>query len=190
LKVVIAKAIDDKFRVSQGLKKRKTDEGLLLKSRYSTGESMVFALTVDPKDVSKTILATVTFASRLYSLERSEQASYQRDSAIRDLEGRLTTPFSRVETPDDQTSLKANQYALRPTNSKFSIGRDFLGELPRYHLLAIALAIALWLTLTGVFVLHFVNSDTFIGGSIIIAIAMIVDVSLSAREEMSRKTGK
>jgi hypothetical protein len=194
-KTVVTKVLDIDFLKTYGFN-RKRDIGKILvyKLHWPSGEKVVIALGTDPNNENKTILATVAFQHERSSIFGSKQASNLRNDLITLLTKKLkkidpSYDMSSIEELDDPVSFRAFFHAKNPTRSKVEITQEFFREIPRYYATAIIISVIAYVGLSAIYWLQPWNfaSDTYLSLSIVIFVALLAELGLSLREEMSRK---
>jgi hypothetical protein len=190
---IVRACIDDKlldtFEFSV---KRDEPDLLLIRRQTDTKKTVVIVIGTDPDDALGTVLATVAFEQGTYELMRSVWASGDRENIVDQIDGRLKRidPFLKMEPrePNDLLSGLAYDFSIRPTRSKFGLGAEFVGKIPKYFLVLIGFTVFLILLLSELFLIHYQNFDfnTYINTVVIAIFALIIEVGLALRGELSR----
>jgi hypothetical protein len=156
----VTNCIDRRYRNTYELDTMKREENLLLLYRRTEkGLCVVIAVGALEEQKQETMIATVAYRRRFHELERSDQASWDRDAMKGELERRLRlNGHRRRMTPKDATdriSDLACSFAIEPTRSRFRAGEAFLTRIPRYFQLLIAFTGTVLVTITSLYVIHF-----------------------------------
>lgn len=164
----------------------------VLKCRDPYGNSIILTLGSYSGDEKKCVLATVAYHKGLYSISESKTSSGMRVSIINDVRERLRQSdlklsLAQMDGVDDPVSSKAYSHALASTLPKTEITKEFFRNIPRYYLYGIiATSIAL-LSMSAAFALHLLDSGTYVGGVIVLVVALLAELGVSLREELSRQ---
>ena len=172
--------------------KAKTNPIWILKCHDLYGNSIVLTIGTPTGKTEESILAFVAYHRSAYAISKSESASNMQKSIINDIKERLTQFDSNSEVKpsdktDDPISIRAYNHALTVTRSKTEDIREFLKRTPRYYLYAIAVTIAIILVSTGAYGFGFLEVGTYISIAVGAAIALLFELGVSLREELSHQ---
>lgn len=171
---------------------RKSNGILVLESRLRPiTEKIIFVLSTNDQENSKSIMATVAYDFKYHSIKKSENASRRRNSLISELKQNLKDIDSSYDCVLTQSmtdaSLEAKRIALKPTIPKIFAIR----YIPRYILLAIFGTIALFGILTyGRFFGEFVNDDVYYTSIVLIILATLFEFLPLLRNAKTDKNSK
>lgn len=172
--------------------KAKKNAVWVLKCRDTYGNRVILTIGSHSVDKNKCILATVAFHRTLYSIESSKSASGMRTSIINDVKERLlkSNPqlnLTQLDAVDDLVSSKAYSHALALTCPKTEITKEFLRNIPRYYLYGIIITLLALVFMIAAFALRFLDISTFVGAVIVLVVALLAELGVSLREELSRQ---
>jgi len=193
----IIKILDTEFLTVHGFNRRKDNPRAknpiwVLKRWDVNGNFVILTIGTHMEDEDKTILASTAFRRSDYGISKNNIASAMRDSIINDIKVRLEAStlkliVTKIEGVDDFVSLKAYSHSLAPTLSKIEIAEKFFREIPRHHLYSIIITFVALFAVVVAFVMHLLDTNTFIGVFVAIILALIAELGIAVREEMSRK---
>jgi hypothetical protein len=158
----LADAFDDEFLKTFGLQKRREKEILIITSKYLTGDSIIMVMMRDGDPAThklRTILATVAFKTRVYTLSRSKQASAERDTVVWALKGKMQdrnyliaiVPKEGLDDfASDLASRTAENLAQEPTISKATITLQFYRDMQRFHKVSFLLTVVVLPVVFGI----------------------------------------
>lgn len=174
---------------------REPGDTYFMRVHYRTGETTIVAIGKYPPYPVNTIFATVSYQTSTYELFRSPQASEQRESVMNDIEGRLRKKVGKefgfspipVENP---VSTRAMSIAMHPTKTSFSEVSQLVRLVPRYHLFATGLLIAL---MGAVVAIHDLIPSFSLGDYILAELglfaAVVVDIGFAINAELKASSG-
>jgi hypothetical protein len=160
--------------------------------RNDNDRYLLIELGPHPKEDKKSVLATVAYEVQHNWIVRSDIASYLRGDIIEDIEKRLGLQFSKNHADlDDLVSRLANNNVKDLAQSRIEITWGFLRKIDRFYQAIISLTVIL---LIGFSTMYFyfnkdvnISSDTYLGVTIALVIALFVEIGVPLREELSKK---
>jgi hypothetical protein len=170
--------------------KAKTNIIWVLKTRDPYGNSVVLTVGSVLGNNNKSVLVTVAYHASSLGVSKSKTASEMRNSIINDIKERLMDSKRLTLTPtdiDDHVSVKARNHALAITRSKIEITREFFQSISRYYLYALIATVIAFLAISIAFAIGLLDSGTYVGAVIVVAVALIFDLGASVRDELSRR---
>src|SRR5208282_2165861 len=186
---------DDTFLESQELEIVRDDDtlGVLVLIRWSitdglvgSGRYVVMALSGDPDNTNRTLLATVAYERNFYQVIASRTARAIRDTIVGELERRFNEhrPFETT-TIDNTISGIAYTKAVESTYSKVSRTRFAFRDVPASFRTMIMITIFFMIAL---FVFYFTNFEgfdfkSFIETFAIALLALMTEIGIPLREE-------
>ncbi len=164
----------------------------VLKCRDPYGNSVILTLGSYLGDNKKCVLATVSYHKSLYSISRSKTSSGMRASIINDIKERLAqsnlkSSLTQMEGVDDPISFKAYSHALASTLPKTEITKEFFRNIPRYYLYGIIVTLIALVSMSVAFIAGLLDNSTYVGGVIVLIVALLAELGVSLREELSRQ---
>ncbi len=164
----------------------------VLKCRDAVGNHVVLTIGSHPLDANKTVIATVTYHSTVYSIDKSKEATEMRVSIINDISGRLLSfnqqfALTKMDVVDDVVSFKAYSHALDVTCPKTQITAEFFRKIPRYYLYGISITFLALIFTTIAFIFNFLDLNTFVGAIVVLVVALFAELGVSLREELKKQ---
>lgn len=178
-----------KFNRTRGIRKI-----LLYKLHRNSGETIVLALSPDPKDESKSILATVAYQQKFSAICGWKIASNLRNDLVKVLrEDLFNINFVYDLTEIDWGGLashSAYNHAKEPACSKVGITKDFfkeVWEISHYYVYAMAITVFALIGTTLGFVFRLIDPNTYLSMLAAVFLALVAELGISLREELNRK---
>lgn len=158
---------------------------IVLKSKLRTFEKMIMVISKFGDKSEKTLLATISYESRYYSIFKTPNASKLMGSIYGELKSdlkKLQTDLKITEKePNDLVSLEASRYALRETQSKFGS----VNELPRYYIFVSIFIIVTAIIISVAYYYKMISDELFIGSIILIVVEglfVFIPVAIEAKK--------
>ncbi len=162
--------------------RRKKNEVIL--QSYSSYEHQKLFI-VRPHDSDNTIIASVAFEKRFYSIYQSEVASRRRDRLVQDIYDQLHLPMEGVVGTEDSVSLKAVEKVLSPTHSVFAP----ISEASKFLLGIVILTAVLLAISSAEFFIH-PNNGFWASSILLIVIAFVVELAPSVKEYLESRAAE
>ncbi len=165
---------------------------LSLRCRDNVNNFVIVSFGSLLEDNNKTIIATVAYHSDLTWVSKSKKASIQRDSIINDIKERLeknnnNIVFTKLETIDDLISRNAYSFIELITYSKITIIRGFFRRISRIFKFIIGITLFMFVSLTIAWYNAFIDNNTYIGIVATTVIALIIEIGITLKDEVSGK---
>jgi hypothetical protein len=170
----------------------KAKKPIWVMKRFSLNRDFVVLAIGQSNNKNKCILATVAFHADQYGISKTKNASEIRNSIINDIEVRLMssnlelnpTPLDKT---DDAISTIAYEHAIAGTHSKIEITKGFFRNIPRFYRYAICITFIAFVGITIVFGMKLLDLSAYIGVAVVLVIALIIELGVPLREELSRQ---
>jgi hypothetical protein len=179
--------LTESFLQSWNLEHRKIGKGLL--EIYTSYPAVwQIRLVLGPaQEPNKSILATVAFEKKFYTIFKSDKVSDCRDDMVRRIKSIIGVKKFRLIGFNDVVSHMALRSALSVTEPKTIVGRDALGEVPSFYRNILILMGVIVAIVTGLYIFGFVPLDLFATSLIMIAIALAIELGPRLKEIMDSK---
>jgi len=184
---VLGILLSESFLSAWNLEHRKRGKDLIeIYTSYSAPWQI--RLVLGPaQESNKSILATVAFEKKFYTIFKSDKVSDCRDDMVRRLKSIIGVKKFRLIGFNDNVSHTALRSALSVTEPKTIIGREALGEVPSFYRNILILMGTIVAIVTGLYIFGFVPLDLFATSLIMIAIALAIELGPRLKEIMDSK---
>jgi hypothetical protein len=144
-----------------------------------------------PEEPSISILATVAFEKRFYTIFKSHNVSDCREDMMRRIESILGKENVKLVGFDDTVSHMSLKSALSVTTPKTIGGRAALGEVPSFYRTVLVLMVTVIAVITGLYCFSIISLDLFATSIIMVVIALAIELGPRLKEIIdSQKSSK
>lgn len=178
--------LEKSFLDSWDLLKRKKGENVVIRSPYLVPLQIRLALSRDNKNSNRSIIATVAYEKKFYSILTSDTATAMRNDMIRRIEDNFKVKANDIGL-DNSASTLALKSGLYVTETKFVS----VWNVPKTFLLTISLTVLALLVMTLMyFQFRWITQDLYGSSIIIIFIALLFEFAPLLRESISNRRGE
>ncbi len=180
--------LSDSFMDTWNLEKRKIGTELLeIYTSYSASWQIKLVLGKIAEEPNKSILATVAFEKRFYSIFNSSEVSDCRDDMVRRLEFIIGKDKIKPTNFNNTPSSVALTFSLNVTKTKTIVGRAELGEIPSFYRNILVLMSVITAVVCILFGFGIIPLDFFATAIIMIIIALVIELGPRLKEVMDAK---
>jgi hypothetical protein len=179
--------LGDSFLQTWNLEQKKRGENLLeVYTSYSASWQIRLVLGLS-KEPNKSILATVAFEKRFYTICYSTAVCDCRDDMIRRIESIIgKNKLSSIDFNNEPSGV-ALKSALGVTRPKTIVGRSELGEIPAFYRNISILLGVIVAALFGLYYFNIFSIDVFMSSIIVVILTAIVELGPRLKEIIDSK---